>query len=123
MRPGIADIEGAQQFALDFRTRVGSTNYVDTNAAKTLSFAYSTQNYLLNDGRFSAGYFATQLDRMRDAYLRYAAPARATSIEPAAARRTRVAIAAPLPQRTASVLQHQSLSPFLVQEDLTGANR
>jgi hypothetical protein len=75
MKPGIAQVEGAQQFPLDFRTRVGSTNYVNSNAAENLGFAYSTQTYLLNDGRFSAEYFSTQLYRMRDAYRRYAPPA------------------------------------------------
>jgi Exopolysaccharide biosynthesis protein YbjH len=77
MRPGLAEIEGAQQFALDFRTRVGSTNFLNANAAQNLNFAYSTQMNLLNSGRFSAEYFATQLYRMRDAYRRYTAPASA----------------------------------------------
>ena len=65
-------------FALDFRTRVGSTNYLETDAAQNLNFAYGTQKNLLNAGRFSSGYFSTQLYRMRDAYDRYAQPGAAS---------------------------------------------
>ncbi|HTI18889.1 MAG TPA: YjbH domain-containing protein [Trinickia sp.] len=75
MKPGLAEIEGVQQFGLDFRTRVGSTNYISSYAAENLDFAYSTQMNLLNSGRFSADYFTSQLYRMRDAYQRYAEPA------------------------------------------------
>ncbi|QCP54110.1 YjbH domain-containing protein [Trinickia violacea] len=74
MKPGITQVSGDEQFSLDFRTRVGSTNYLSANAAENLGFAYSTQQNLLNQGRFSGAYFSTQLYRMRDAYLRYAAP-------------------------------------------------
>ncbi|CAB3797637.1 YjbH domain-containing protein [Paraburkholderia caffeinilytica] len=74
MKPGITQLDGAQSFALDFRTRVGSTNYLSPNAAENLNFPYSTQQYLLNQGRFSAAYFSTQMYRMRDAYDRYAKP-------------------------------------------------
>lgn len=74
MKPGLVQLSGATQFTQDFRTRVGSTNYIAGNAAQTLGFDYSTQQDLLNSGRFSAGYFATQLYRMRDAYFRYVVP-------------------------------------------------
>ncbi|SDF95793.1 YjbH domain-containing protein [Paraburkholderia phenazinium] len=74
MKPGISQLDGTGQFALDFRTRVSSRNYLNTVAAENLDFPYSTQQYLLNQGRFSAEYFATQLYRMRDAYVRYARP-------------------------------------------------
>jgi len=74
MKPGLVQLSGATQFTQDFRTRVGSTNYIAGNAAQTLGFGYSTQQDLLNSGRFSAEYFATQLYRMRDAYFRYIAP-------------------------------------------------
>jgi hypothetical protein len=74
MKPGITQVYGAEAFALDFRTRVGSTNYLTSDAAQNLSLPYSTDQYLLNQARFSAGYFATQLYRMRDAYDRYAKP-------------------------------------------------
>ncbi|ANB75661.1 hypothetical protein AYM40_25315 [Paraburkholderia phytofirmans OLGA172] len=74
MKPGITQVSGSGAFALDFRTRVGSTNYLTPDAAQNLSFAYSTDQVLLNQGRFSAAYFATQLYRMRDAYDRYARP-------------------------------------------------
>jgi hypothetical protein len=74
MQPGITQLYGSEQFAMDFRTRVGSTNYLDDYAAQNLDYAYGTQKNLLNQGRFSAGYFATQLYRMRDAYARYAQP-------------------------------------------------
>jgi hypothetical protein len=72
MKPGILALEGPPQFSLDFRTRVGSKNYLSPNAADNLDFDYNAQEFLLNQGRFSAGYFATQLYRMRDAYERYA---------------------------------------------------
>lgn len=75
MKPRISQVYGSEQFGLDFRTRVGSTNYVSTNVAENMSFPYSTQQYLLNQGRFSGEYFSTQLYRMRDAYLRYGRPA------------------------------------------------
>lgn len=74
MKPGIAHVDGSEQFALNFRTRVGSTNYLTPDAAENLSFPYSTDQNRLNDGRFSAAYFSTQLYRMRDAYDRYARP-------------------------------------------------
>lgn len=74
MKPGISQVYGSEQFGLDFRTRVGSTNYLSTNAAENMTFPYSTQQYLLNQGRFSGEYFSTQLYRMRDAYLRYGRP-------------------------------------------------
>jgi hypothetical protein len=74
MKPGLVQLAGATQFTQDFRTRVGSTNYIAGDAAQTLGFGYSTQQDLLNSGRFSAGYFATQLYRMRDAYFRYVVP-------------------------------------------------
>jgi hypothetical protein len=74
MMPGIAQVYGSESFAMDFRTRVSSTNFVNTNAAENLSFAYDTDQNLLNQGRFSAGYFSTQLYRMRDAFDRYAKP-------------------------------------------------
>ncbi|NPT57879.1 YjbH domain-containing protein [Paraburkholderia elongata] len=74
MKPGISQVYGSEQFGLDFRTRVGSTNYVATNAAENMTFPYSTQQFLLNQGRFSGEYFSTQLYRMRDAYLRYGQP-------------------------------------------------
>ncbi|WP_244306071.1 YjbH domain-containing protein [Paraburkholderia lacunae] len=74
MKPGISQVYGSEQFALDFRTRVGSTNYLSANGAQNMGFPYSTQQYLLNQGRFSGEYFATQLYRMRDAYLRYGRP-------------------------------------------------
>ncbi|CAB3705947.1 YjbH domain-containing protein [Paraburkholderia rhynchosiae] len=74
MKPGITQIDGPQSFALDFRTRVGSTNYLSPGAAENLNFPYSTGQYLLNQGRFSAAYFSTQMYRMRDAYVRYARP-------------------------------------------------
>lgn len=74
MKPGISQLYGSEQFGLDFRTRVGSTNYLSPNAAENMSFPYSTQQYLLNQGRFSGEYFSTQLYRMRDAYLRYGKP-------------------------------------------------
>jgi hypothetical protein len=74
MKPGLIQLAGATQFTQSFRTRVGSTNYIAGNAAQTLGFGYSTQQDLLNSGRFSAGYFATQLYRMRDAYFRYVVP-------------------------------------------------
>lgn len=75
MKPGISQVYGSEQFGLDFRTRVGSTNYLSPNAAENMDFPYSTQQYLLNQGRFSGEYFSTQLYRMRDAYLRYGRPA------------------------------------------------
>lgn len=72
MKPGITQVYGSEQFAMNFQTRVGSaTNDVTGNAAENLSFPYSTQQYLLNQGRFSGEYFASQLYRMRDAYQRY----------------------------------------------------
>ncbi|PRX90732.1 YjbH domain-containing protein [Paraburkholderia sp. BL25I1N1] len=74
MKPGITQVDGAQAFALDFRTRVGSTNYLSPGGAENLNFPYSTGQYLLNQGRFSAAYFSTQMYRMRDAYIRYARP-------------------------------------------------
>jgi hypothetical protein len=74
MKPGIAQVDGSEQFALNFRTRVGSTNYLTPDAAENLSFPYSTDQNRLNDGRFSAAHFSTQLYRMRDAYDRYARP-------------------------------------------------
>lgn len=74
MKPGMTQVYGAEAFGLDFRTRVGSTNYLTPDAAQNLSFPYGTDQYLLNQGRFSAAYFATQLYRMRDAYDRYARP-------------------------------------------------
>jgi len=74
MKPAFTQVYGAEQFALDFRTRVGSTNYLGGNAAENLGYAYSTQQFLLNQGRFSSEYFGTQLYRMRDSYLRYGKP-------------------------------------------------
>ncbi|NPT36165.1 hypothetical protein GNZ11_16785 [Paraburkholderia xenovorans] len=74
MKPGITQVYGSEQFALDFRSRVGATNYLSPNAAQNLSFPYSTQQYLLNQGRFSGEYFSTQFYRMRDAYFLYANP-------------------------------------------------
>jgi hypothetical protein len=74
MKPGITQLDGTGQFALDFRTRVNSRNYLNTVAAENVDFPYSTQENVLNEGRFSAEYFATQLYRMRDAYVRYARP-------------------------------------------------
>ncbi|SFU26853.1 YjbH domain-containing protein, partial [Paraburkholderia aspalathi] len=74
MKPGISQVYGSEEFGLDFRTRVGSTNYLSANAAENMTFPYSTQQYLLNQGRFSGEYFSTQLYRMRDAYLRYGRP-------------------------------------------------
>lgn len=74
MKPGISQVYGSQQFGLDFRTRVGSRNYLAGNSAENMAFPYSTQQFLLNQGRFSAEYFSTQLYRMRDAYLRYGRP-------------------------------------------------
>jgi hypothetical protein len=74
MKPGVTQVDGADQFSLDFRTRAGATNYVASDATENLSFPYSTQQVLLNQGRFSADYFATQINRMRDAYERYAHP-------------------------------------------------
>jgi hypothetical protein len=82
MQPGLAEVSGTGQFSLDFRTRVGSTNYIAGDAVQNLGFDYSTQQNLLNQGRFSAGYFATQLYRMRDAYLRYAKPDASTPLMP-----------------------------------------
>lgn len=76
MKPGPVQVQGAGQFALDFRSRVGSTNYLSSYAAaQNLSFAYDPEQVLLNAGRFGAGYFAGQIYRMRDAYERYARPA------------------------------------------------
>ncbi|KVZ79672.1 YjbH domain-containing protein [Burkholderia ubonensis] len=77
MKPGIVQVNGAEQFSLNFRTRVGSTNYLSQDGAENLDFAYNTQQFVLNRGRFSAEYFATQLYRMRDAYKRYAQSASA----------------------------------------------
>ncbi|WP_025098338.1 YjbH domain-containing protein, partial [Burkholderia sp. A1] len=74
MKPGLVEIGGTAQFPLNFRTRVGSTNYLSADGGENLDFAYDAQQLLLNQGRFSAAYFATQLYRMRDAYQRYAAP-------------------------------------------------
>jgi hypothetical protein len=74
MKPGISQLDGTGQFALDFRTRISSRNYLNTVAAQNLDFPYSTQALDLNQGRFSAEYFATQLYRMRDAYVRYTRP-------------------------------------------------
>ncbi|MBN3804566.1 YjbH domain-containing protein [Paraburkholderia sp. Ac-20336] len=74
MKPGLTQVYGSEQFALDFQTRVGSKNYLSPDAVQNMSFPYSTQQYLLNQGRFSGEYFSTQLYRMRDAYLRYASP-------------------------------------------------
>ncbi|HEX7908850.1 MAG TPA: YjbH domain-containing protein [Paraburkholderia sp.] len=74
MKPGISQVYGSEQFGLDFRTRVGSTNYLSAYAAENMVFPYSTQQFLLNQGRFSGEYFSTQLYRMRDAYLRYGRP-------------------------------------------------
>jgi hypothetical protein len=71
MKPGVTQIDGPSSFGLDFQTRVGSTNYISSDAVQTMNFPYSTQNVLLNEGRFSGEYFETQLYRMRDAYLRY----------------------------------------------------
>ncbi|MGB8419878.1 MAG: YjbH domain-containing protein [Paraburkholderia sp.] len=74
MKPGVSQVDGTGSFGLDFRTRVSSTNYLPASAAENMNFPYSTQQYLLNQGRFSGEYFSTQLYRMRDAYLRYARP-------------------------------------------------
>ncbi|MFL9855991.1 YjbH domain-containing protein [Paraburkholderia madseniana] len=74
MKPGISQVYGSEEFGLDFRTRVGSTNYLSANGAENMTFPYSTQQFLLNQGRFSGEYFSTQLYRMRDAYLRYGRP-------------------------------------------------
>jgi hypothetical protein len=85
MKPGITQVYGSEQFGLDFRTRVGSTNYLSAYGAENMTFPYSTQQYLLNQGRFSGEYFSTQLYRMRDAYLRYGRPANdATKLKPQA---------------------------------------
>jgi hypothetical protein len=76
MKPGPVQVQGTGQFALDFRSRVGSTNYLSSYAAtQNLAFAYDPEQVLLNGGRFGAGYFAGQIYRMRDAYARYARPA------------------------------------------------
>jgi hypothetical protein len=72
MRPGVTQVTGTSGFSLNFRTQAGGTNYVANNGAENLVPAYDAERLLLNSGRFGPGYFATQLYRMRDAYLRYA---------------------------------------------------
>jgi len=73
MRPGVIEVSGAQTVPLSVKTRVGSgANNVNSDADQNLSFGYSTQQFLLNQGRFSEAYFQSQLYRMRDAYRRFA---------------------------------------------------
>jgi hypothetical protein len=52
--------------------RVGEQS--SPGVTQNLGFPYSTGQFLLNQGRFSAAYFSTQMYRMRDAYVRYARP-------------------------------------------------
>ena len=76
MRPGVIQVSGAETVPLSVKTRVGNAaNTVSSGAAENLSFGYSTQQFLLNQGRFSEAYFQSQLYRMRDAYRRFALPA------------------------------------------------
>ncbi|AOJ04744.1 hypothetical protein WS70_23545 [Burkholderia mayonis] len=75
MSPGVIEVTGAETVPLSVRTRVGSAaNTVSSGAAEDLSFGYSTQQFLLNQGRFSEAYFQSQLFRMRDAWRRFALP-------------------------------------------------
>lgn len=110
MKPGLAEVAGTSQFELNFRTRVGSTNYLAADGAQSLDFGYDTQQLLLNQGRFSAGYFATQLYRMRDAYQRYAAPDAATT------RKTPPAA----PQTHTQALPAQGRPAFVVGANVAG---
>jgi hypothetical protein len=85
MKPGITQISGTSQFDPSFRTEVGHTNYVSNTGSETLDFTYDAQRDLINDGRFGPGYFAGELYRMRDAYLRYGKPSAGTSPSPSQA--------------------------------------
>ena len=86
MKPGITSLSGSESFYANVETRIRGTNFLNTTGADNITFDYSTQQILLNEGRFSEEYFKTQLYRMRDAYRRYvpgqvipAAPAQMTS--------------------------------------------
>jgi hypothetical protein len=87
MKPGITSLSGSESYYANLQTRIRGTNFLNTTGAQNISFDYSTQQILLNEGRFSEEYFKTQLYRMRDAYRRFV-PGQAIPAAPVPAQMT-----------------------------------
>ena len=75
MLPGSVQVSGTQQFRRGIRTRItdGNTgaNLVQFDAARDLQLDYNVEVQELNSGRLSQAYFASQLQRMREAFYLY----------------------------------------------------
>jgi hypothetical protein len=74
MMPAYTHLEGPGQFTYGLTTKIaskGGANYITRGIAEEIPKAYSTDRFLLNQGRVGQGYSVSQLSRMRDSFLLY----------------------------------------------------
>ena len=78
LKPGAINLTGTSQFQSGLRTRITDSstaqNLVQPRAVRDFQLDYNSEVQQHNAGRMGAGYLASQIPRMRDAFYRYARP-------------------------------------------------
>ena len=72
MKPGYVQLKGIDEFNLSAQTRIGEThNQLNTGLGTTLDFQHSLARQYYNRNRFVPNYVESNVQRLRNAYLRY----------------------------------------------------
>ncbi|WP_417880484.1 YjbH domain-containing protein [Vibrio sp.] len=72
MKPGYIQLKGIEEFTLATQTRIGENhNQLNTGLGSKLSFQHDLSKQYYNRSRFTPSYFNSNVDRLRNAYLKY----------------------------------------------------
>ncbi|WP_163922364.1 YjbH domain-containing protein [Photobacterium sp. Alg240-V54] len=72
MKPGYVQVRGTDQFVYSLQTRVGeSHNNINTGLGATSDLQHNISRQYENRGRLSPAYFDANIQRLRNAYIRY----------------------------------------------------
>lgn len=74
MKPGYVQVRGTDEFSLSAQTRVGEThNQLNTGLGSKLSFQHDLSRQYYSRSRLTPSYFNSNVERLRNAYLKYLA--------------------------------------------------
>ncbi|OEF24296.1 YjbH domain-containing protein [Vibrio rumoiensis] len=72
MKPGYVQVRGIDQYTISAQTRVGEThNYINNGLGAQLDFQHNLGRQYFSRNRLTPSYFENNLQRLRNAYLRY----------------------------------------------------
>lgn len=72
MKPGYVQVRGTDQFVYSLQTRVGENhNNINTGLGATSDLQHNITRQYENRGRLSPAYFEANIQRLRNAYIRY----------------------------------------------------